>query len=134
MHLEKKQRSLRVKLFYQNDSNLSTSLREYRRLKSLRKGHMLRQALKKMITKFEETGEFGVLQGKGQQRLSNETVEEVVLSVVECFVLFLIFFDKCSSDVTLFVSLLVYSTKGTSHLKQLHHHHQVLRFIVVVPD
>ncbi|GBN09925.1 hypothetical protein AVEN_216281-1 [Araneus ventricosus] len=44
---------------------------------------MSRQALKKMIIKFEETGESGVLQGRGWKRLSNETAEEVALAVVE---------------------------------------------------
>ncbi|GBN03904.1 hypothetical protein AVEN_221701-1 [Araneus ventricosus] len=90
MPLEKKERALLTKLFYKNDSNLSTSLREYRSLKSLRKGPMSRQALKRMITKFEETGELGVLQGRWRKRLLNETAEKVALAVV----------DKCSSGVT----------------------------------
>ncbi|GBM22131.1 hypothetical protein AVEN_266490-1 [Araneus ventricosus] len=60
MPLEKKEPALLMKLFYQNGSNLSTALREYRLLKGLRKGSMSRQALKK-ITKFEETRELGVL-------------------------------------------------------------------------
>lgn len=44
---------------------------------------MSRQAFKKMITKFEESGELGVLQGKGRKRISDETVEEVALLIVE---------------------------------------------------
>ncbi|GBM41905.1 hypothetical protein AVEN_13623-1 [Araneus ventricosus] len=56
MSLEKKERALLMKLFYRNGSNLSTALREYQRLKSLRKGPMSRQALRKMITKFEGLG------------------------------------------------------------------------------
>lgn len=66
MALEKKDRALLVKLFYQNGGNLSTALREYRRLKCLRKGPMSRQALKKMIQKFEETGDLGVMRRRGR--------------------------------------------------------------------
>lgn len=83
MALEKKERALLVKLFYQNGNNLSSALREYRRLKGLRKGPMSRQALKKMMTKFEETGELRVLQGRGRKRISQETAEEVALAVVD---------------------------------------------------
>ncbi|GBN06495.1 hypothetical protein AVEN_140577-1 [Araneus ventricosus] len=82
MSLEKKKRGLLTKLFHENDSNLSTALPEYRRLKGLQKGPMSRQALKKMITKFEEAGELGVLQGRCRNWLSNETEEEIPLAVV----------------------------------------------------
>ena len=44
---------------------------------------MLSQALKKKIKKFEETGDFGVMQGRGWKRNSNETVKEVALAVLE---------------------------------------------------
>ncbi|GBM40408.1 hypothetical protein AVEN_122628-1 [Araneus ventricosus] len=83
MSLEKKERSLLTKLFHENDSNLSTALREYRRFKGLQKGPMSRQALKKMITKCEDAGELGVLKGRWRKQLSSETAEEVVLAVVE---------------------------------------------------
>lgn len=53
------------KLFYEKNSNLSITLQEYRKLKSIHKGPMLRQALKKMMIKFKETGELGMLQGRG---------------------------------------------------------------------
>ncbi|GFW48598.1 hypothetical protein TNCV_4241791 [Trichonephila clavipes] len=46
---KKKDRALRVKLFYQNDSNHLAALREYRRLKDLRKGLLSRIDLRKMI-------------------------------------------------------------------------------------
>ncbi|GBO24238.1 hypothetical protein AVEN_98315-1 [Araneus ventricosus] len=72
-----------MKLCFQNNSNLSTALLEYRRLKGLRKGNTLRQALKKMITKFEETEDLDLLLGRGRKRLSDETEKEVVLAVVE---------------------------------------------------
>ena len=57
---------LLIKLFYQNGGNLSTALREYRRLNCLRKGPMSRQALKTMIQKFEETEDLEVRPGKGR--------------------------------------------------------------------
>ena len=44
---------------------------------------MSRQALKKMIQKFEEIGDLGVMRGRGRKRISNETVEAVALAVVE---------------------------------------------------
>ncbi|GBM99497.1 hypothetical protein AVEN_119776-1 [Araneus ventricosus] len=62
--LERKERYILMKFFYQNGSNLSTAMREYRRLEGLRKVLKSRQALKKMITKFKETGELGMLQGR----------------------------------------------------------------------
>ncbi|GBL83421.1 hypothetical protein AVEN_110719-1 [Araneus ventricosus] len=83
MPLEKKEQALLMKLLYQNGSNLSTALREYRSLKGLRKWSVSRQALKKMITKFEKIGELCVLQGRGRKRLSNESAEEVILAVIE---------------------------------------------------
>ena len=36
-----------------------------------------------MIQKFEETGYLGVKQERGRKRISNETVEEMALAVVE---------------------------------------------------
>ncbi|GBN09478.1 hypothetical protein AVEN_269293-1 [Araneus ventricosus] len=72
-----------MKLFHQISSNLSTTLREYRRLKGLWKGPTLKKALKYTITKFEETGKLDVLLGRGRKRLSDETVEEVTFAVIE---------------------------------------------------
>ena len=81
--MEKKDRALLIKLFYQNGSNLSIALREYRRLNCLRKGPMSRHALKKMIQKFDATWNLGMMRGKGRKRISNETVEKVALAVLE---------------------------------------------------
>ncbi|GBM23347.1 hypothetical protein AVEN_97754-1 [Araneus ventricosus] len=44
---------------------------------------MSRRALKKMITKFQDPGELGVLPKRGRKRLTNETAEEVALTDVE---------------------------------------------------
>ena len=48
---------------------------------------MSKQALKKRIQKFEETGYLDVMRGSGRKRISNETVEEVAFDVVESPVL-----------------------------------------------
>ena len=52
MSLDKKDRALLIMLFYQNGSNLSIELCEYRQLSCLHKDPMSWQALKKMIRKF----------------------------------------------------------------------------------
>lgn len=44
---------------------------------------MPRQALRKMITKFEDSVELEVLQGRGRKGISNEIVEEVSLAMVK---------------------------------------------------
>ena len=36
-----------------------------------------------MIQKLEETRDLGVMRGKGRKQISNETLEEVALAVVE---------------------------------------------------
>ena len=36
-----------------------------------------------MIQKVEETGDLGVIQGRGRKRISNEAAEEVAFDVVE---------------------------------------------------
>ncbi|GFX53687.1 hypothetical protein TNCV_1596331 [Trichonephila clavipes] len=70
-----------LKLFYQYGSNHSAALREYRRLKHLRKGPKLRIDLRKIIMKFEETGD--LLPRGGWKQVRNETVEEVTTAVAE---------------------------------------------------
>ena len=74
-------RALLIKLFYENGGNLLSALHKYRRLNFLRKGPTSRQAMKKMIQKFEKTGDLRVMQER--ERISNETVEEVPFIVVE---------------------------------------------------
>ncbi|PSN33177.1 hypothetical protein C0J52_24295 [Blattella germanica] len=49
MSLDKRNRGLSVKLFYQNNSNVAAALREYRRLKGLRKGPLSPPALRNMM-------------------------------------------------------------------------------------
>ncbi|GFY18079.1 DUF4817 domain-containing protein [Trichonephila clavipes] len=57
------ERALLVKLFYESKGNAVAALREFRRLKNLRKGPLLPQVLKGMITRFEKTGHLGVQPG-----------------------------------------------------------------------
>ena len=83
MSLKKKNRTLLIKLFYKNGGNLSTALRECRRLNCLRKDLTSRQTLKKIIQKFEKTGDLGVMRGRERKRISNETVEEVAFADFE---------------------------------------------------
>ena len=60
MVIEKRDHALLVKLFYLNGSKSSTTLREYRRMKGLRSGPMSTNGLKKMMMKFDNTGDFCV--------------------------------------------------------------------------
>ena len=66
MVIEKRDRALLVKLFYLNASKSSAVLREYRRMKGLRRGPMSTNEVKKMM-KFENTGHFGVAPGRGRR-------------------------------------------------------------------
>lgn len=78
MPLKKKGR-----LFHQKDNNLLIALRENHYLKGLRKGPISSQALKKIISNFEEIGELIRLQWGEWLRISNEKAEEVAFPVVE---------------------------------------------------
>ena len=91
--LAKKDRTLLIKLFYQISCNLSTALREYRRLNRLRKAPMSRQDLKNTIQKFEETRDLGVMRGRERKRILNEAVKDEIFAVVE-LVRFPIFYVK----------------------------------------
>ena len=46
---------------------------------------MSRQALKKMIEKFQKTGDLGVVRGRERKQISNETIEDVAFDVVSIF-------------------------------------------------
>ncbi|GFW28799.1 hypothetical protein TNCV_201221 [Trichonephila clavipes] len=59
------------------------ALREYHHLKDLPKGPISRIDLKKMIMKFQETGDLGVLPGRGRKPVRTESVQEVATAVVE---------------------------------------------------
>ncbi|GFT98651.1 hypothetical protein TNCV_3829431 [Trichonephila clavipes] len=52
-------------------------------LKDLQKGPISRIDLRKTIMKFEETGDLGVLPGRGQKPVGTETGEDVAAAVIE---------------------------------------------------
>ncbi|GFV19737.1 uncharacterized protein TNCV_479631 [Trichonephila clavipes] len=52
-------------------------------MKNLRKGLISKIGLRKMIMKFEETGNLGVLPRRGRKPVGTETVEEVATAIVE---------------------------------------------------
>ena len=83
MAIAKKDRALLVKLFYQNGSNSNAALRKYRQQKGLRRGPMSINGLKKMMKKFEETGELGVAPGRGRRPIPVEVVDEVAVAVAD---------------------------------------------------
>ncbi|KAF8791158.1 hypothetical protein HNY73_006074 [Argiope bruennichi] len=80
MPLTKKEHLLTVKLFYQNASNASAAIRDYRQLKNLRKGHMSASAIKGMMWKFEEIDYLDVASKKGRCRTEPAIVEEVSIA------------------------------------------------------
>ncbi|GBM63519.1 hypothetical protein AVEN_73796-1 [Araneus ventricosus] len=74
------ERSLLVKLFYENEGNAAAALREFRRLKNLRKGPLLPQALRRMITRFEKTR---VQPGRGRKSTHSDVVVDITTAIVE---------------------------------------------------
>ncbi|GFT46165.1 DUF4817 domain-containing protein [Trichonephila clavipes] len=77
------ERALLVKLFYESRGNATAALREFRRLKNLRKGPLLPQALKRMITRFEKTEHIGVQPGRGLKSTRSDVVEDVAIAIVD---------------------------------------------------
>ncbi|GFW18470.1 uncharacterized protein TNCV_1184971 [Trichonephila clavipes] len=77
------ERALLVKLFYESKGNAAAALREFRRLKNLRKGPLLPQALKRMIARFEKTGHLGVQPGRGCKSTRSDVVEDVATAIVD---------------------------------------------------
>ncbi|GFT32343.1 uncharacterized protein TNCV_4483811 [Trichonephila clavipes] len=77
------ERALLVKLFYESKGNAAAALREFCRLKNLRKGPLLLQALKRMIAQFEKTGHLGVQPGRGRKSSRSDVVEDVATAIVD---------------------------------------------------
>ena len=61
----------------------SAVLKEYLRMKGLRRGPMPKNGLKIMMMKFENTGDFGVAPGRGRRPIPMEVVDEVAVAVVD---------------------------------------------------
>ncbi|GFW73047.1 hypothetical protein TNCV_831661 [Trichonephila clavipes] len=87
MPLQKKNRSsFTGKTALEERQQPLSSLRENRRLKDLRKGPTSKNGLRKMIMKFEETGNLGVLPGRGRKPVRSKwsiSVTRVGDSVVD---------------------------------------------------
>ncbi|GFX54935.1 uncharacterized protein TNCV_3318521 [Trichonephila clavipes] len=75
--------ALLVKLFYESKGNAAAALREFRRLKNLRKGPLLPQALKRMIARFEKTGHIGVQPSRGRKSTRSDVVKDVATAIVD---------------------------------------------------
>ncbi|GBN02983.1 hypothetical protein AVEN_255938-1 [Araneus ventricosus] len=58
-------------------------VKEFRRMKQIRKGPMSSCALRKMIQKFETTGQLEILPGRGRKKIPSSNVEDVATAVVE---------------------------------------------------
>ena len=77
------EKELLVKLFYKNQQNSVAALKEFRRMKKLRRGPMSPYGLRKMMQKFETTGQLGILPGRGRKQIQSSRVENVATAVVE---------------------------------------------------
>ena len=76
-------RALLVKLFYLNANKSSAELRKYSSINGLTRGPMPTDGLKKMVMKFEKTGDFGVAPGRGRRPIPMEAVDEVAVAIAD---------------------------------------------------
>lgn len=83
MALTLRDRALLVKLYYQRNENANAALREFRRVKTLRRGPMSITNLRNMIQRFETTGSLARHPGRGRKAVSQQQVEEVATAIVE---------------------------------------------------
>ncbi|GBN46715.1 hypothetical protein AVEN_149538-1 [Araneus ventricosus] len=70
------EKALLVKLFYLNQQNSVAAVKEFRRMKQIRRCPMFPCALRKMIWKFETTGKLGILPGRGRKEIPSSGVED----------------------------------------------------------
>ena len=76
------ERAILVKLYYLNKCNASAVLWKFRIRHNLRKEPLPLNGLKKMITKFEETGSLAIRAGRGCKPVSEEVITDVVTAIV----------------------------------------------------
>ena len=76
------ERSLLVKLFYENKGNSTTALRKFRLIKNLLKGSLFPQALKRMIARFKKTGDLRVQSSRGRKPTRSDIIEDVATAIV----------------------------------------------------
>ena len=74
---------LLVKWFYQNQENSVAAVRKFRCVKKILRGPMSPRAPRKMIQKFEATGQFDIPSGRGKKQILSSSVENVATAVIE---------------------------------------------------
>lgn len=85
MPLSLPDRALILKLFYVNSSNTAAALREFRRVKGMRKGKgpLIPCSVRRMVKKFEETGSFTIKCGRGRKPEPLPIQEKIATAIVE---------------------------------------------------
>ena len=83
MGLYKDSRALLVKLFYQNNNSSAAALREYLRIKGIRRDPLSVPELKNMIRRFELIGDLGISPRRGRLSVASEIVEAVTVAMAE---------------------------------------------------
>ena len=81
MYLTLAQFALLVKLFYVNQSNAATALRQFKSRNNLRKGHLSINAMKTMIKNFEKTGSLSTRPGGGRKMVSKDMITHVASTI-----------------------------------------------------
>ncbi|GBO01184.1 hypothetical protein AVEN_234090-1 [Araneus ventricosus] len=76
------EKALLVKLFYLNQQNSVAAVKEFRRMKKIRKGPMSPCALLKIIQEFETTRQLGILPGRGRKQISSSRVATAVVEAI----------------------------------------------------
>ena len=77
------EKALLLKLFYQNSSNATAALREFRKLKDVRRGLMSDCGVHKMIKKFEETGKLDILTVRRLKNVAISSIEDIATAAVD---------------------------------------------------
>ena len=72
-----------MNLFYENKENAAAAPRKFRLIKNIRKGPLHPEALKRMIARFEKTGDLRVQPGRGRKPTRSDIVEDVATATVE---------------------------------------------------
>ncbi|GBM13120.1 hypothetical protein AVEN_64337-1 [Araneus ventricosus] len=77
------EKALLVKFLYLNQQNSVAAVKEFRRIKLIRRGPISPCVLLKIIQKFETTGQLGIFPDRGKKQIPSCSVEYVATAVVE---------------------------------------------------
>ena len=80
MGLEKTNRDLLVKLFYENNNKNADALREYQRIKGIRRGPLFVPGLNNVVRRFELTGDLGIAPERFRRPIAPEIVKNLLLT------------------------------------------------------